>query len=726
MKTLKIYLFLLTFSLSLHAQNERVGIGTTTPQAKLHIAGDLQVEDLAGNGERTLVATPEGKIKATTNTTPPNSSNTDTLRAKFIELVNDEGSTKFIINAHTGQFQMMDEDTVRYELEVNSPIKVTKRFENGEEEVSSEQSDINIIVGETLGHLFMTSLANEENAISLLENGIVSRVNIEVTDRKKEFFGLSEEITEESSNTFFITNPNGETVVLTLDQKRTEGFLSGISIEFSSIKIKGPKPSSSQTTTEDTNEGTAKTTEDTNAKSTTTTVSNEEGESRSQSSEGIDDEFNPIENLTDFFGFLNNQKTADESTLSNTETGDNVSLQIDEDSGSNVQFTDGGSTVIINEKEIEQTDSEGTPRSANINQILEDVTNFPSLLQEQENQGITTNANILNVATESTEDESQDEEIAQNEEDFDEEESIDEDQDDEITANTEALEEEENIEATQDVQAEEDKAQLEGLKDDLENASNNQGSENTSIIALDGNDFANLKPTNLIFKPVSEDGSKGEFSKDEIKFVDSNGDTFLINCETIKKSKQNKAMGLIAMDLNLDEETLEIVGDLDVLGSITEIGKKIIQIDHPNDPSNQSLQYSPIGTNELLNIYSGNTTTNEEGIATIQLPTYLQSLNTQFRYQLTVIGSFAQAQIAKEINDHQFTIHSSEPNVEVSWQITGVRNDAYAQENPLEVVVNKKGAEKGTVLYDATTKAFTPVLNRKTTFQQVVETADVE
>ncbi len=41
-----------------------------------------------------------------------------------------------------------------------------------------------------------------------------------------------------------------------------------------------------------------------------------------------------------------------------------------------------------------------------------------------------------------------------------------------------------------------------------------------------------------------------------------------------------------------------------------------------------------------------------QGRATITLPAYFSALNRDFRYQLTVIGQFAQAIVASEIADN--------------------------------------------------------------------------
>jgi hypothetical protein len=97
----------------------------------------------------------------------------------------------------------------------------------------------------------------------------------------------------------------------------------------------------------------------------------------------------------------------------------------------------------------------------------------------------------------------------------------------------------------------------------------------------------------------------------------------------------------------------------------------------------------------MMNIYTGNVTTDPRGEATVQLPKWFEVLNADFRYQLTVIGQFAQAIVASKIQNHQFTIRTNAPNVEVSWQVTGVRRDAYAKAHPLVVEAEKEVRLKG-------------------------------
>jgi trimeric autotransporter adhesin len=117
-------------------------------------------------------------------------------------------------------------------------------------------------------------------------------------------------------------------------------------------------------------------------------------------------------------------------------------------------------------------------------------------------------------------------------------------------------------------------------------------------------------------------------------------------------------------------------GDVNVTGTLYA-GTKDFRIDHPLDPANKYLVHASVESSEMVNVYSGNIATDAQGEATVRLPEWFEALNTDFRYQLTVIGQFAQAIVAREIQDHQFQIRTNVGNVKVSWQVTGARRDAF-------------------------------------------------
>ena len=127
----------------------------------------------------------------------------------------------------------------------------------------------------------------------------------------------------------------------------------------------------------------------------------------------------------------------------------------------------------------------------------------------------------------------------------------------------------------------------------------------------------------------------------------------------------------------------------------TVVGVKAFTMDHPLDPTNKTLMHAAIESNEVMNMYSGNVVTDANGKATVSLPDYYEALNKDSRYQLTVIGSFAQAIISKKINNNKFEIATSQPNIEVSWEVKGVRNDKHMQKFPFVAVEEKSAAQKG-------------------------------
>jgi trimeric autotransporter adhesin len=139
-------------------------------------------------------------------------------------------------------------------------------------------------------------------------------------------------------------------------------------------------------------------------------------------------------------------------------------------------------------------------------------------------------------------------------------------------------------------------------------------------------------------------------------------------------------------------------GNVQVNGVLSKAGGSF-KIDHPLDPENRYLSHSFVESPDMMNIYNGSTTTDHNGLSVVELPDYFESLNRDFRYQLTVVGQFAQAIIAEKVKDNRFTIQTSAPGVEVSWQVTGIRQDAWANKNRIPVEEVKSEKERGHYLH---------------------------
>jgi hypothetical protein len=140
------------------------------------------------------------------------------------------------------------------------------------------------------------------------------------------------------------------------------------------------------------------------------------------------------------------------------------------------------------------------------------------------------------------------------------------------------------------------------------------------------------------------------------------------------------------------------IGDVTIVGKLNVTGTKNFKIDHPLDPENKYLYHAAIESSEVLNVYSGNVTTDGNGEAVVTLPEWFESINKDFRYQLTVVGTFAQAIVGNKIKDNRFTIKTNAANIEVSWQVTGVRSDAAILKHPFKLEENKPQSERGSYL----------------------------
>ena len=142
----------------------------------------------------------------------------------------------------------------------------------------------------------------------------------------------------------------------------------------------------------------------------------------------------------------------------------------------------------------------------------------------------------------------------------------------------------------------------------------------------------------------------------------------------------------------------QFVGNVQVTGTLSKGGGSF-KIDHPLDPENKYLSHSFVESPDMMNIYNGNVTTDDNGNAVIEMPDYFSALNRDFRYQLTVIGTFAQAIVAEKVKGNRFRIKTNAPGVEVSWQVTGIRQDAWAGKNRIPVEEDKPERERGHYLH---------------------------
>jgi hypothetical protein len=140
-------------------------------------------------------------------------------------------------------------------------------------------------------------------------------------------------------------------------------------------------------------------------------------------------------------------------------------------------------------------------------------------------------------------------------------------------------------------------------------------------------------------------------------------------------------------------------GNVFVSGTINKsaVGFKI---DHPLDPANKYLYHTGIESPDMMNIYNGLVTLDEQGEATVTMPDWFEVLNSDFRYQLTSIGvSMPDLYIAEKLSHCKFKIAGGKPDQEISWMITGIRQDPYAKAHRMPIEENKTGDAKGKYIH---------------------------
>ncbi|MFN8474212.1 MAG: hypothetical protein U0822_18610 [Anaerolineae bacterium] len=202
------------------------------------------------------------------------------------------------------------------------------------------------------------------------------------------------------------------------------------------------------------------------------------------------------------------------------------------------------------------------------------------------------------------------------------------------------------------------------------------------------------------------DGPNSGSDNDGIRVtINGNGSTSAI----VARANGDNANGIVGIARNGDtpyaiwgqgdgEWAGYFSGDVRVTGTLDN-GLAAVKMDDPSNPTGRYINQAAVVGGDMLTLYNGNATTDAKGLAVVKVPAYVETISKDFRYQLTPIGQFAQAIIAKELNGGEFVIQTDKPNVKVSWQLSGVRSDPYAQASSFKAVEDKNARDLGTYLH---------------------------
>ena len=128
---------------------------------------------------------------------------------------------------------------------------------------------------------------------------------------------------------------------------------------------------------------------------------------------------------------------------------------------------------------------------------------------------------------------------------------------------------------------------------------------------------------------------------------------------------------------------------VNVNGTLSK-GSGSFVIDHPLDPANKILAHSFVESPDVKNLYDGIAKLDGDGEVVIVLPDYYDALNKDSRYQFFPLEeAMPGLYIKTEEKNNRFTIAGGTPGGKISWQITGIRHDAYILANPMIVEVPK-------------------------------------
>jgi trimeric autotransporter adhesin len=149
----------------------------------------------------------------------------------------------------------------------------------------------------------------------------------------------------------------------------------------------------------------------------------------------------------------------------------------------------------------------------------------------------------------------------------------------------------------------------------------------------------------------------------------------------------------------LQTMAIDQAGNVNITGSISKASGSF-KIDDPIAPAEKYLSHSFVESPDMKNIYDGIVTLDAHGHAEVEMPAWFGALNCDFRYQLTAIGAPGpRLYIAEEMHGNRFKIAGGKAGMKVSWMVTGIRHDAWADAHRIPVEEVKPADEQGRYLH---------------------------
>jgi hypothetical protein len=210
----------------------------------------------------------------------------------------------------------------------------------------------------------------------------------------------------------------------------------------------------------------------------------------------------------------------------------------------------------------------------------------------------------------------------------------------------------------------------------------------SGTLVADGNLFSTVNPFALV-----ENGVTAEIGVNEYSTSPSFPSYPTMGVELITYPQMTSLFAVVNTQGNFQVNgNSQLFNSMTVGGTLSK-SAGAFKIDHPLDPAHKYLSHSFVESPEMENIYDGVVTLDKHGEAEVKLPAYFEALNRDFHYHLSCIGGFAPVFVSREVKNNSFHIAGGKAGLKVSWMVSGVRHDAYANEHRIQVEEDKTSVQ---------------------------------